>query len=139
MLATGALLVSIALLTLATVAPVFRSSNPPRWTTRGWVGEVVTLAIVCTLAVGLGYLGAGLIGIWQTGLDYLDLGLLAAVLLVAVVIWRKRRARRTAPAAEASVPSCTPAAEDVRTGGRAVTAAQAPVTANQPPRPHRAA
>ena len=50
MLATGGLLISVALLALAAVAPVFRSSNPPQWTTRGWIGEVVTLAIVCTLA-----------------------------------------------------------------------------------------
>ena len=50
MLAIGGLLVAIALLTLAVLAPVFRRENPPRWTTRGWIGEVVTLAIVCTLA-----------------------------------------------------------------------------------------
>ena len=89
MLATGGLLVSIAVLTLAAVAPVFRSSNPPRWATRGWIGELVTLVIVCSLAVGIGYLAAGAIEAFTAGIDYLDLGLLGVVLLVAVVIWRQ--------------------------------------------------
>ena len=93
MLATGGLLTAIALLTLAAVAPVFRSSNPPRWTTYGWVGELVTLAIVCTLALGLGYLGAGTIEAFQTGPDSIDLGLLAVVLFASIVIWRRLKAR----------------------------------------------
>jgi preprotein translocase SecF subunit len=101
MLATGGLLTAIALLTLAAVAPVFRSSNPPRWTTYGWVGELVTLAIVCTLALGLGYLGAGAIEAFQTGPNYLDLGLLAVVLFVSVVIWRRLSARVRPKAVEA--------------------------------------
>jgi hypothetical protein len=105
-LATGGLLVCIALLTLAAVAPAFRSDNPPRWTTYGWVGEVVTLAIVSTLAIGVGYVGAGAIDAAQTGVDYLDLGLLAGVLLVAAVIWRqwKARARAKSLGAEATGP-----------------------------------
>ena len=86
-------MVSIALLTLAAAAPVFRSSDPPRWTTRRWVGEIVTLAIVCSLAIGLSYLGVGAIDAFETGLDYLDLGLLAMVLFVAVAIWRRLTAR----------------------------------------------
>jgi hypothetical protein len=98
MLATGGLLVAIALLALAAVAPVFRRPNPPRWTKRGWIGEVVTLAIVCTLALGLGYLAAGILAAFQAGIDYLDLGLLAGVALVAIVIWRWLKARAAAPA-----------------------------------------
>jgi hypothetical protein len=93
MLVTGGLLVSIALLTLAAVAPVFRGNNPPRWTTRRWIGELVTLTIVCALAVGLTCLGAGAINAAQSGLDLLDLGLFAAVLLVTVVIFRSLKAR----------------------------------------------
>jgi hypothetical protein len=95
MLAAGSLLVSIALLMLAAVAPVFRRSNPPQWTTRRWIGELVTLAIVCTLALGLGYLGAGAIDAFQTGANYVDLGLLLLVLIVSVVIWRGLNARAT--------------------------------------------
>lgn len=92
MLTTGGLLVCVAILTLAAVAPAFRSSDPPQWTRRGWVGELVTLAIVCTLAIGVGYLGAGLITAVQTGPDFLDVGLLAGVLLVAVMVWRRLNA-----------------------------------------------
>ena len=113
MLAAGGLLVAIALLTLAAVAPVFRRANPPQWTTRGWTGEFITLAIVCTLALGLGYLGAGALAAFQMGPDYLDLGLLAGVALVTMVIWRRLKAPvvarvRVAPAA-ASEPTPPPA------------------------------
>jgi hypothetical protein len=86
MLAAGGILVCVALLTLAAVASVFRSSNPPRWTTYGWVGELVSLAIVSTLALGLGYLSAGAIEAFQTDPTHVDLRLLAVVLFVSVVI-----------------------------------------------------
>jgi hypothetical protein len=101
MLATGGLLIAVAVLTLAAVAPLFRRADPPRWTTRGWIGELVTLAIVSTLAIGLGYLGAGVIGTVQAGPNYLDLVLLAVVLFVAGVIWHWLRARTRPRAVEA--------------------------------------
>jgi hypothetical protein len=140
MLATGGLLVAIALLTLGAVAPIFRSSQPPRWTTRGWVGEVVTLVIVGTLALGVGCLGAGAIEAFPTGPDYLDLGLLAAVVLGAGLIWRtlKARARPRAREADAGVRVPVPESGDVP-GGRAATAERAAVSANDPAPPHRAA
>jgi hypothetical protein len=140
MLATGGLLIAIALLTLAAVAPIFRSSQPPRWTTRGWVGEAVTLVIVCILALGVGYLGAGAIGAVQTSPDYLDLGLLAAVVLGAVLIWRtlKARARPRAREAEAGVGVLVPESRDAP-GGRAAPAERAAVSASQPAPPHRVA
>jgi hypothetical protein len=140
MLATGGLLVAIALLTLAAVAPIFRSSKPPRWAARGWVGEAVTLLIVCILALGVGYVGAGAIAAFQTGPDYLDLGLLAAVALGAVLIWRtlKARARPRAREADAGVRVPVPESRDVP-GGRAATAERAAVSANDPAPPHRAA
>ena len=141
MLAIGGLLVSIALLTLAAVAPVFRSSNPPRWTTRGWIGEVVTLAIVCTLAIGIGYLGAGAIDAFQTGPDYVDLGLLAVVLFALVVMWRKlsARARPKALEADAGGYDHVPASAQAHGGGPSAPAKPLPVTASAPPPPHRAA
>jgi hypothetical protein len=92
-LTIGGLLVCVGILTLAAVAPAFRSSDPPQWTRRGWVGELVTLTIVCTFAIGVGYLGAGAIGAVQTGPDVLDLGLLAGVLVVAAMVWRRLNAR----------------------------------------------
>ena len=109
MLATGGLLVSVALLALAAVAPLFRRADPPRWTTRGWIGEIVTLAIVCTLALGLGYLGAGAATAFQTGPDWVDLGLLAGVALVAVVIWRWLKAHAATSAGAASAAASQPA------------------------------
>jgi choline-glycine betaine transporter len=141
MLATGGLLVSIALLTLAAVAPVFRSSNPPRWTTRGWIGELVTLAIVCTLALGLGYLGAGAIDAVQTGPDYVDLALLVVVLFALVAVWRRLNARTGAKAsqAEASAYAHAPESGQADSGGRVVLAEPLAVAASEPPRPPRAA
>jgi hypothetical protein len=97
-LATGGLLTCVALLTLAAVAPVFRRSDPPRWTTYGGVAEAVALAIVCTLALGVGHLGAGAIAAFETRPDFLDLGVLAGVALVAAVIWRGLKAHAMATA-----------------------------------------
>jgi hypothetical protein len=135
MLATGGLLVSIALLTLAALVPVFRSSAPPRWTTRGWIGELVTVSIVCTLALGLGCLGAGAIDAFQTGPDGLDLGLLAVVLVASIVVLRRLQAARPkaiGPAASGDVP----VSESARSGG---TPQPLPVASSEPPSPHRAA
>jgi hypothetical protein len=109
MLATGGLLVAIALLALAAVAPVFRRPDPPRWTTRGWVGELVTLTIVCTLALGLGYLGAGAVAAFETRPDSIDLGLLAGVTLVAIVVWRWLKARVGTAARAATAAARAPA------------------------------
>jgi choline-glycine betaine transporter len=139
MLATGGLFVAIALLTLAAVTPLFRSDNPPRWTTRGWVGELVTLGIVCTLAIGVGYLGAGAIDAFQTGADYLDLGLLVVVLLVLVVLWRRLNARRKAAAVDASVHALAPGSGRAHSDTLVAGAEPAPVTASAPPPPHKAA
>ena len=132
---------SIALLTLAAVVPLFRSDNPPRWTTRGWVGELVTLAIVCMLAIGLGYLGAGAIEAFQTGADYLDFGLLAVVLFVAVVIGRrlKARARPKTVAADARVHAFAPGSGQAHSDPPVASAEPAPVTASAPLPPHKAA
>jgi len=141
MLAIGGLLTCAAVLVLAAVAPAFRSDNPPRWTTYGWVGEVVTLAIVCTLAVGIGYVGAGVIDAFRTGVDYLDLALLAGVVLVAVVIWRQWIARAGAKSleAEASLHVLVPEPWDAASGGRTAPAEKTPLAASGPPSPHRAA
>jgi hypothetical protein len=140
MLVTGGLLVSVALLTLAVVAPVFRSSNPPEWTTRGWVGELVTLAIVCTLALGLGYLGGGVIAALQTGPAYLDLGLLAVVVLVSVVIWRGLHARARAKAVEADASGYSRLAGSGQAYGAPVaTAEPLPVRTSEPAPPPKAA
>jgi choline-glycine betaine transporter len=141
MLATGGLLVCIALLTLAVVAPVFRSSNPPEWTTRGWIGELVTLAIVCTLALGLGYLGAGAIAALQTGPAFIDLGLLAVVLLASVVIWRGLQARARAKAVEADASGYARVAESrqAQSGTQEATAEPLPVTTSEPAPPPKAA
>jgi hypothetical protein len=139
-LAIGGFLVCIALLTLAAVAPIFRSSNPPWWATRGWVGEIVTVAIVCTLAVGLGYFGAGTIDAFQRGPDFLDLGVLAGVVLVTVVIWRwlSGRARPGALEAATELRGTVPDSPDA-SGGQVALAERATVSASQPQPPNRAA
>jgi len=140
MLAIGGLLTCAAVLVLAAVAPAFRSDNPPRWATYGWVGEVVTLVIVCTLAIGIGYLGAGAIHAFQTGVDYLDLALLAGVVLITVVIRRQWQARARARAleGEASLHVLVPESGDASSGDRTAPAEGAPLAASEPPPPHRA-
>jgi hypothetical protein len=131
MLATGGLLLSIALLTLAALTPVFHSSDPPRWTTRGWIGEFVTVSIVCALALGLSFLGAGAIDTFQTGPDWLDIGLLALVVLASIGIWRRLRATRS-EAAEPPASIDVPPSGSVHSGDTAKSPALA---ASEPPPP----
>jgi hypothetical protein len=101
LLATGGLLTRAALVTLVAVAPVFRRREPPRWATYGSADESHPLAIICTLALGGGGLASGTIDAWRRGLDYVDLGLLATVSSVAVVIWRRLSAHAGPRALEA--------------------------------------
>jgi len=133
MLATGGLLLSLALLTLALLAPIFQRSDPPRWTRIGWLGEIVTVAIVCVLALGLVYLGAGAVQAVRTGPHALDLGLLAVVAAAAVLIWRRLKARGPrAPAAPA-------ASLEVAVPAPATAPPQPPAVAAGDPPPHKAA
>jgi hypothetical protein len=135
------LLLCAAVLTLAVIGPLFRSDAPPKWTTYGWVGECVTLAIVCALALGVTALGAGAIAAYQTGLDYLDLGLLAGFMLVAVVArrWWKARARPRARQAEPSLSVVVSGSRDTSGRGPAAPVEQARSRPSQPRRRHRAA
>jgi hypothetical protein len=141
MLAIGGLLVAIALLALAAAARVFRRADPPRWTTRGWIGELVTLAIVCTLALGLGYLAAGAVAAFQTGPDFVDLGLLTGVALAAILIARKLSARARPRALEAAgrVPAGIPEPGQTHGNLSVTTAEPATVSASESAPPHRAA
>jgi hypothetical protein len=133
-LVTGGLLVCAALLTLAALAPLFRSDDPPRWATHRWVGEIFTLTIVCALALGLAFLGAGTIDAFQSSPDYVDLGLLVGVVLLTWVIWRglKARARRAAPEAAPGLRGDAPESESAPVGG-------GPLVASERPPPHQPA
>jgi hypothetical protein len=46
---------------------------------RRWIGKIVTPAVICSLALGLSYLGVSAMDAFQTGLNYLNLGPLAVV------------------------------------------------------------
>jgi hypothetical protein len=134
MLALGALLTCSALFGIAAVAILFRRPDPPRWTTRSWAGEFVAIALVCALALGMGYLVAGSISAYQQGLEAIDLGLLAAVLALALVAWRKLnlRERWTAMTAETTGPVAVPRAADAGLTTPAATG-ETPVSTTEPP------
>jgi hypothetical protein len=133
------LLVCAAVLTLAAIGPLFRRNDPPRWTTYGWVGELVTLAIVCAFALGIASLGAGAIEAVQTGPDYLDLVLLAAVVVVAVAVRRWWKSRVGPGALQAEPDPSVVASDDTAGPGAAAAAERAGPHPGQPRRPHRAA
>ena len=101
MLALGGLLICAAVLALAALAPIFRRPDPPRWATWSWAEELATLAVVGALAMGVGWLVAGAARAVQSGPELVDLGLLGAVLVVTVLIWRKLDPRARLRALEA--------------------------------------
>jgi hypothetical protein len=146
MLALGGVLSCAALLALTALALVFRRPNPPRWTMYSRADELVAIAIVCALAMGIDYLAAGVISAREEGPDPIDIGLLAAVLIVSFMLWRRlnffARARALDAEAEATGRARLPAAEgapDLPNQGVLSQGALAPPEP-QPPKPtHRAA
>jgi choline-glycine betaine transporter len=129
MLVLGGLLSCAAVLAIAVFALIFRNPNPPRWTTYSWAGELSAVALVCVLAVGVGYLSSGAISAYQQGLSLVDLALLAVVLAVAAVVWRKLdvRARLKAMEGAVSVPAFGAMREAVAaTDGVAATTPEPP-------------
>lgn len=133
MLALGGFLSSAAVLALAALALIFRRPYPPRWTTYWWADELVAIAFVCALAMGIGYLCAGVIEAREQGPDLVDAGLLVLVLVVSFMLWRRlaffARARmldaETKAVARARLPA-TEGALDPPKRGVAGTGAIAP-------------
>lgn len=116
MLMLGGLFVCGALLAFAALTLVFRRPDPPRWTTRSGVGELVTIALVTLLTFGIGYLVAGAVGASQNGVDLVDLGLLIVVLAGSVLVWRRlnvgERLRLMERGPVGAVPPAASAARD---------------------------
>lgn len=141
MLAIGGLLAGAALLAIVILAPLFRRPEPPRWTTYQLVGELITVAIVSLLALGIGSIGAGLVEAFRDGADAVQLGLFAASLAAVVAVWRWLNAR-TAPAGPFAAAAQEQPSEVRRPGEtRLATAANEPGQPTPPkrPQPRRAA
>jgi hypothetical protein len=136
MLATGGLLIAVGLLMLALFVPMFRRSDPPQWTTRGWIGELVTVGLVSTLSLGLACFVAGAIDAFRASPDPLDLGLLAVVLIASIAIWRRFKASTRPKAVAPPARTDVAASGSVRSDG---TAEPLPGAASEPPPPHKAA
>jgi hypothetical protein len=89
MMAFGALLISVALLTLGAAAIAARKPNAPRWTTANWAGELIVIAVVSMFAFGLANFVAGMASAYREGPHLVDLGLLAVVLCSTFLIGRR--------------------------------------------------
>lgn len=107
MLAPGGFLTSMALLLLAACAITFRRPDAPRWTTRGWVHEVATIAFTALFVIGLGHLVAGGASAYREGPHPVDLGLFLAVVVGATMIWRRLDVRARLRAYNATAPAGT--------------------------------
>ena len=114
MLTFGALLISAALLALAAVAVVARGPDAPRWASASWAGELIAIGLVTMFALGLANFVAGFASAYQSGPRAVDLGLLALVLVGAVLIGRRltivarARASSSAPAGRPAAPRVSP-------------------------------
>ena len=118
MMTFGALLIAAALLTLATVAVVARGADAPRWTSAAWAGELIAIGVVTLFAIGLANFVAGFAFAYESGPRAVDLGLLALVLVGAVLIGRKlvsvarSRASSAAPASRPAGSRVSPRASE---------------------------
>jgi hypothetical protein len=89
MLAVGSVLIGFMVLALGILTPAFRDPDGRRWINRPLVGELVTVVLVGVLTLGLGFIGAGIMSEYAHGLDPIDIGLLLAVAVGTVVLWRR--------------------------------------------------
>jgi hypothetical protein len=94
MLELGFLVGGATILAFVILYPIFRQPVPPRWTQNGLIAEVVTVALVAGFACGIFLIVAGLIKVAQTGISLLHIGLLAVVLVVLAMAWRRLRSHR---------------------------------------------
>ena len=97
------------------------------------MGELVAITIVFALAFGIACFVAGLIDAFQTGPDWVDLGLLALVLVIASAIWLRLNAARSRTLR--STAAAVPGAATARAGD---LGSSPQVPAREPP-PHQAA
>lgn len=134
MLAIGGLLAGGALLVIVILTPIFRRPTPPRWVTWPLAGELVTVAIVSVLALGVGCVGVGAIQVWQQGLDLVQIGLFAASIAAVVVARRWLKARTTVPVELTAGP---PGIRPLQPG--IARPANQPGAPSPPKRPRRAA
>jgi hypothetical protein len=125
MLIMGVVSIAATVLALAALLPVFRAPRQAHWTRRKWVGEVITLAIVGGLTLGVAGFCAGAYRAYQSGLTLVDAGVVMLVVGLSVVLWRWLARRRQAAAPVTPSLVVTTAAPD--------PAPQEP----QPPRPAR--
>jgi hypothetical protein len=107
MLAMGAVLTGAAVFILGLITPIFRRPDPPRWTRMALVGELITVAIVSAMTLGLGFLAIGIFHTLKGDEPLLDLVIFGALVVASVVFLRWRRARIALAASPA--PLGTPA------------------------------
>jgi hypothetical protein len=89
MLIIGVALIVAASLALAALIPVFNAPQPPRWTRSRSLGELVTLGIVSTFAIGIATSVAGAWHAWEVGPTLLELAAVVILLGGGVVLWRR--------------------------------------------------
>lgn len=117
MMALGALLTCAAVLMLAALAIVFRRPDPPRWTRSSWADELISVGLVTLFALGLAIFVGAVVTAAREGVELVDLGLLAAVLLGAVLIWRKfELGTRWRTISDEPAPQAVPPASSSATG-----------------------
>jgi hypothetical protein len=137
MLTYGGLSLCASVLALAALLPLFRAPNARPSLTVGWLGEVITIAIVCAFALGVGFLVTGTIHAYQEGPNYVDLGLVAGVLLGSLLIWRKldvrKRLRAIEEVARAADASVTPMVAVATSGAPSAPVPESDPRSNQPP------
>jgi hypothetical protein len=93
MLTLGGLLVAGSIVLLIVLTPIFRSPDPPSWTTAPLVGELVSIGLVSMAACGIAFAGAAAAEMIQHGVDLFRLGLMIAVVLAIGLIGRQIVAR----------------------------------------------
>lgn len=92
MLAVGAFLLGVTIVVTLFVAPIFRRTDAPAWAHRPLVCELVSVGIVAVLTLSLFYLSLGLLEAAAGRTTLLDLGALAAVVVLGgALVWRRRR------------------------------------------------
>lgn len=108
MLALGGMLIGVTIVALGLLLPICRDPDGPSWVRRSLIGELMTVALVTMLALGLGHVGAGIVRQVEQGVDPIDIGLFLAVLAAVVAVWPRLRVRARLRAIELKAAAAGP-------------------------------
>jgi len=116
----GTLGTAVTVILFTAVVIKFRDPNRPAWLKSGFVEQSVALGFTTAIAIGIGLLAQFIFTLKDQSFGALEGGLIVAIIVVTVVLWRLMRPVQRLQAFEQAKGTGTPAAASDSKGGQRV-------------------